>query len=770
MRHVRSLLALLVVFVSLLGATRSAYAQTAGEALLPRELDALGDWIAAHKQVQCADHCYVLDRLRLGGSVGDGTAGTAAEQKTAVDKGDQALTFELEGSVLADRAVAVPLFGAPNHVRLDGVVEVTQGAAGSAETTRAASIGFEGDHYYLYTASKHFILRGTIRLQGELALTITGPLNTLEANLRSGRLIEGTRMSGLAGTTLHFAPAETEGVPAPPVVEPTVFQLSRAIRVQRETSFEYRLVMRSGTDLGVVTLPMPNGEKVVDVSGATGWHVEGTSLVLPTSGHAAEITITGTLPTPNGDSGTPFVADARSPYEWWLLETDAEHRLTVTGDAKQLDSSESPIARTQPTARLFLMNKGQSMSVTVQSLIGLESLAAVVREHDRMLVVTPRGEGVVDDLLFYDNSGIDYLLFTPDGKPIYLDTDGASQRLMHKDGSVGELMIPMQKGQHTARVQTLLDGGLSTFGGKLTFPSPSYPLTASREQYTVGLPENVHPIAVLGGDAPQWFFTITDGMAVAVAFVFAFVMLGRRLHRVLGGFAMVGLYCFSPTAFVALIATTAVGWVVFAIARMLRGQKMTTGRWVMVGGGVAFTLAIVAMGLPGRRNDAPSETGSVAQYRSSSNMVDEPVASAPAATAGDDLAKKAADLKEKDKDLAGALGQRRNDPATTPTGNFATGGELEGVRPVALPTPTFARSITVTRELVTRDRPLRPTLVYITDAALLPLVALWIACLALLAFGHRAQAVALRDRLRAWMTPATPQLVAAPVEAPPPVT
>ena len=55
--------------------------------------------------------------------------------------------------------------------------------------------------------------------------------------------------------------------------------------------------------------------------------------------------------------------------------------MTVTGDARQLDSAESPIARTQATSRLFLVQKGQHIEVTVQPLVSVEVLAAVVRNH-----------------------------------------------------------------------------------------------------------------------------------------------------------------------------------------------------------------------------------------------------------------------------------------------------------------------------------------------------------------------------------------------------
>ncbi len=44
---------------------------------------------------------------------------------------------------------------------------------------------------------------------------------------------------------------------------------------------EYRLVMRSGSDLGVVRLPLAFGEKVLDVAGASGFRVEGGNWCCP---------------------------------------------------------------------------------------------------------------------------------------------------------------------------------------------------------------------------------------------------------------------------------------------------------------------------------------------------------------------------------------------------------------------------------------------------------------------------------------------------------
>jgi len=98
------------------------------------------------------------------------------------------------------------------------------------------------------------------------------------------------------------------------------------------------------------------------------------------------------------------------------------------------------------------------------------------------------------------------------------------------------------------------------------------------------------------------------------------------------------------------------------------------------------------------------------------------------------------------------------------------GGIVQGVAPVALPLPAYDRSIVITRELVTRDRPLTLRLVYVTTAGVAPLVGLWLVCLAWLLRLYSVELVRLvrlvRERLarRPESDPATP----API-APPPV-
>jgi hypothetical protein len=656
------------------------------------QLEALGRWVAQRQGSTCTERCFTLNRLRLGGSVASGI-----------------LKFELEGNVLANGVHPVPLFGAPSHVRVE---QATEGG-------KPAAIGFEGDHYYFATSARHFVLKGSIALDEDRVLSIPGPLNSLEADLSDGRCVEGARLSGLSGTTVHFDRALAKQ----PTVEPTVFQLSRAVRVGREINFEYRLVMRSGGDLGVVRLPLAFGERVLDATGVTGFRVDGGELVLPTSGHAADIKITGTLAQVGA-----FKTDERSPYEWWLLESDAEHRVTVTGDARQVDSAESPIARTLPTSRLYMVQRGQHIEVAVQTLASLDVLAAVVRNHERTVVLTRRGDLVADETLQYENNGIDYLFLNPDGRPIYLATDGKSERILHRDKGAPDVMIPLRTGSHSVRVQSLSQAGVAPLFGRVEVPLSTYPLTASRVGLTFGLPAFVHPIAFVGGDRPQMFIEEEDVVAVAVAALFALVLFRGWGRRALGAVAFAGLWFVSQALFVGVLGVIVLGGLVWLAGRFLSGTKLAlVAGTLLLGGGFFLALVLVGVSLTAKR----------ASYRA------EEYASAPASPPPGQPAEVSKD------EVSGGAARGRADK----TGNFlaqnAAGGVLEGVTPVALTLPAYERSTSASRELVTRERPFRPALIYATTWALVPIGVAWLVCVAALLRMHARFLGDLWSRARA---------------------
>jgi len=61
---------------------------------------------------------------------------------------------------------------------------------------------------------------------------------------------------------------------------------------------------------------------------------------------------------------------------------------------------------------------------------------------------------------------------------------------------------------------------------------------------------------------------------------------------------------------------------------------------------------------------------------------------------------------------------------------------LQGVTPVPLPLPSYQHSMYSSRELVTKDRPFRPVMFYMTEMVALPIGLLWLAGLGVLVRAH----------------------------------
>jgi hypothetical protein len=284
------------------------------------------------------------------------------------------------------------------------------------------------------------------------------------------------------------------------------------------------------------------------------------------------------------------------------------------------------------------------------------------------------------------------------------------------------------------RVQALADAVVGAFGGRLDLPMPSYPLTASRVTLSVGVPSRVVPLALLGGDRPAWYLDEGDVAAVLIAFAVAWLAVrvapdtprarARRL-RLLGGAVLAGLWFVSGGAFVAIVTALVAAGIGWVLARLFRGVKLA-GALVIVLGIVGMIGLVMMVGVAAR---APMSRMS---------------------------------------DVAPSSEWR---PGKDATGNYneqlATGGVLEGVTPVALSMPTYVHGLDASRELVTRDRPFRPALYYVTDRALWPLALLWLAGALVLAAAHRAPFLDMvrRARERLAHEPAAPP---APGEGAPP--
>jgi hypothetical protein len=167
---------------------------------------------------------------------------------------------------------------------------------------------------------------------------------------------------------------------------------------------------------------------------------------------------------------------------------------------------------------------------------------------------------------------------------------------------------------------------------------------------------------------------------------------------------------------------------VWLAGRFVSGKKLSLLiAALIVGGGFCLLVALVAVGLRSKAS-APREM----EYASAP-------ASAPPARDESEM-----------KEQGASAGKGK---AADRTGNFlaqnAAGGVLEGVTPVALALPAYERSAYASRELVTRERPFRPVLVYMTTWAMLPIGIGWLACFVALLRFHATELRSAWSRVRA---------------------
>lgn len=55
----------------------------------------------------------------------------------------------------------------------------------------------------------------------------------------------------------------------------------------------------------------------------------------------------------------------------------------------------------------------------------------------------------------------------PAGLPIFQATDGLGERIMRRDPALAEILLPLRKGVHVGRLQTVSESRLGLFAGVL---------------------------------------------------------------------------------------------------------------------------------------------------------------------------------------------------------------------------------------------------------------------------------------------------------------
>ena len=221
---------------------------------------------------------------------------------------------------------------------------------------------------------------------------------------------------------------------------------------------------------------------------------------------------------------------------------------------------------------------------------------------------------MADDVLAYENDGIDWLVVAPDGRAVFLATDGKAERVMRQaDGRGRRGPRPAARRQPRRAPPIVSAASMGRLGGWLTAPTPSHALTTSRASVTVGLPARVHPVAVLGGDRPWLAYGAWDAAAIAASIGIALLALRGRLPRTLGAVALGGLWLAAPVAWEALVGTGVLAGAAWAAARVLPRNARVVA-WALLGL-VAFVGGIGTMSM--KRGPSTVSAASTVDYRES---------------------------------------------------------------------------------------------------------------------------------------------------------
>lgn len=640
---------------------------------------------------------YVIDSLDLSGSV---------------DK--NRFTFHMKGHVISKQPVLVPLFGPPDGVMLKNVTLNGQPAV----------VGFEDKNFYFVrTKETNFAVTGDISFLEQLGFTVPGPVNLFSADFSDGRVVEGNFLPGVKQATLHLKSGgkdqniETDVKP--------LFQIARAVRIQKEVTFEYGVTVRSGKEISQVVIPMTFGEIVLEVPGVKGWKMENKNLVVPASGRSVSFTVTGRLP-----EAAVFKTDDRSSYEWWLIESDVEHRVTVDTPGKPVDASKSPLKRKLSSSRLFLLSRGQELAVRVNPLKALDAFAVGIASQFRKIIWTKGGEVVAEDRVSYNNNGLDYIPFDCKAKPLYFEVDGAAKTILSEESvPESQILVPLKKGRHSFRVQSIFKAAPSFFGGFLQVPTASHDLMVSRSSVRLGVPSGIFPLWLSGGERLKPLLDPKDFLFIGLSLLFALVLFKGVRVRIAGFVSFAGFYILFPGVSLFLAAAAFVGFLFVLTKRTQKGSK----RWAVF---VILCLGVVGVYLL---------SISYFKYAKYYHSIFSPVA-AGIAYMGEPF-----DLPEDEKFEMRYGTPDRFDDFESQREDEKAGTEenvIRGVIPVPLALPGYVRSITVTKELVTAKKPLTPSLFYITTVTVIPLVLCWLLCWGYVGFYHRGKIIKGMESIR----------------------
>lgn len=576
------------------------------------------------------------------------------------DLAENALHLSGNGQVLSGQDVRVYLFGSPQDVLIEGLV--VDGVS--------SRVSFDESGYFFIVSNGSFSFSANmlVRTPGQVNLRVPGPLNNLEFDIENGYPIGGP-LYGLYDDTV-------------------VIQRSRKAQMLVSGAFKYSYAQRNsfvyqvdykayGQSLGRAELLLRNGESVFGVSGVKDHSVQGDRLVLELTGDSAHVVVSGTF------SSSRLRIPLQEGRHHVLIESDPEKKIEVSTTAKELDLSESPLSPSYTNGRVFLASENDYFNVGVKNLETYDSLAASVKHASNRIAITGKGS-VLGELTYqYANTGVDYIEIDAPGTPLYASTGNRPIKLTREEN----LLLSLPKSS-SGSLDMIYFTSLEPLGifEKIEVPVANTLLPVTQAVTQIYLPPDVWVLETLGARGGSELPSVQSVLVFIVLFGgLGYLMSGRQ--------SFAGFYSIYSAALMSfdsrLFALSIVGSLILTLKRHVGRDSF---RMMFTGAAGIIILVIIVgvfFGLVSQFGVfSMGSTRSVAMVESDYAVMEE--MEAPRAM---------------QKSMA-VLG-RGEGSISAPT--------RKGVLPVKLELPRLGKTITVTNHLVTKEDPVKLSVILVSS-------------------------------------------------------
>lgn len=592
-------------------------------------------------------------------------------------KGDMSkgvLSFSLHGYALGEGKSKVYIIGPASKILVKDV----------SVNGKPVVVFFDSNGYYFVTEGQKFSVEGKIVLRGGTSTNVIfpGPINRLKFELENGYAVGGQEYFGVVNRSVTLQKSLYKHV--------VTSEGFARYTWENDVSFIYRIDITSfGGTIGRYVVNLKNGEMVSSVSitgkggsGTENWRISGNKLILDLPFEKATVIVKGLLSCKACKSITlknPLNAPTKI-----LLEAEPEKELIISTTAQELDISESPFPAKYLNGRVFLLLEKDEISINVKELEKRPSLAAAIDKASYKMALTQDGAWLVDTNYRYKNSGLDYIEINIPGIPLYAEASGKPLRLTVKDD---KLYLAFPKSFYANSLSFLYFASRNSIKPfdiiEVPLPFTEIPQTSATAK--VYIPKDYYVIAALGGDKTYSELPSPEFLMGFIIVTGVFGLMFTRDRKLLLFYYIVSLcaYIFSSTLFFLWLGLTALP---FIKRNLPKGfvKNLIKIVLILLGAGAILFAVIGLFSILSAPGYKAMTTAAIYEQKM----------------------KRLGDISPLAERMSVQIGEKEGGKITVQL--------KEGVKPVKMEIPTTGKLVTITKTLVTVERPFKAYIIVVT--------------------------------------------------------